>query len=97
MPPKYPNDEPCSERFLNERGGPLYPVPQSCPISGGALADHILPALDGVPDRPKRIEVIRAFQGWLRRHRHLVKPAEDPTLHQGLAAVRAALERLTKG
>lgn len=43
------------------------------------LRDDILHALEGAPGRPKRIEVIKSFFSWLRKHKRLVKPAEDPT------------------
>jgi integrase len=45
-----------------------------------SLRDHIIPALDGVPGRRHRVEVLKAFFSWLRRERHLVSRAEDVTL-----------------
>jgi integrase len=53
-----------------------------------SLRDHIIPALDGVPGRKHRIEVLKAFFSWLRRERHLVSRAEDPTLDLQLPASR---------
>ncbi len=53
-----------------------------------SLRDHIVPALDGVPGRKHRIEVLKAFFSWLRRERHLVPRAEDVTLDLQLPARR---------
>jgi integrase len=44
-----------------------------------SLRHHILPALDGVPGRRHRIEVIKAFYSWLRKERALIAAAQDPT------------------
>jgi integrase len=43
------------------------------------LRDHIAPALEGVPGRKQRIEVVKALYGWLRKERHLLTAAQDPT------------------
>ncbi|MBF5043182.1 tyrosine-type recombinase/integrase [Aggregicoccus sp. 17bor-14] len=51
--------------------------------SGGRrvqLTEHILPALASAPNRQHRIAVLKAFYGWLRKERHLITPAQDPTL-----------------
>lgn len=53
-----------------------------------SLRDHIIPALDGVPGRRHRIEVLKAFFSWLRRERHLVSRAEDVTLDLQVQARR---------
>jgi integrase len=44
-----------------------------------SLRDHIQPALDKAENARQRIEVIKALYGWLRKHRHTVTPAQDPT------------------
>lgn len=45
------------------------------------LRDHIKPALDRRRTcRPHRIIAIKAFYGWLRKERHLLISAQDPTL-----------------
>jgi integrase len=44
-----------------------------------SLRDHIQPALDRAENARQRIEVIKALYGWLRKHRHVVSPAQDPT------------------
>ena len=53
-----------------------------------SLRDHIVPALDGVPGRRHRMEVLKAFFSWLRRERHLVSRAEDATLDLQVPARR---------
>ena len=53
-----------------------------------SLRDQVIPALDGVPGRKHRIEVLKAFFSWLRRERHLVARAEDVTLDLQLPARR---------
>ena len=53
-----------------------------------SLPVHVLPALDGVPGRRHRIEVLKAFFSWLRRERHLVSRAEDVTLDLKVQARR---------
>jgi integrase len=44
-----------------------------------SLRDHIRPALDAAPNPKHRIETIKAFYGWLRKERHTISAAEDPT------------------
>lgn len=44
-----------------------------------SLRDHIRPALDSTPNERQRIEVIKALYGWLRKARHVITAAEDPT------------------
>lgn len=53
-----------------------------------SLRDHVIPALDGVPGRKHRIEVLKAFFSWLRRERHLVSRSEDVTLDLQVPARR---------
>lgn len=43
------------------------------------LRDHVRPALDSAPNTKHRIETIKAFYGWLRKERHTITAAEDPT------------------
>lgn len=43
------------------------------------IRDHIAPALERVRDRSTRIRVIKAFYGWLRKEKHEVTAAQDPT------------------
>lgn len=45
-----------------------------------SLGEHIVPALDGQPGRKHRVEVLKAFFSWLRRERHAITRAQDPTL-----------------
>lgn len=45
-----------------------------------SLPDQVIPALDGVPGRKHRVEVLKAFFTWLRTERHLVTRAQDVTL-----------------
>jgi hypothetical protein len=40
---------------------------------------HFEPALEGVPGRRHKIEVIKAFYGWMVKRKHLIDPHEDPT------------------
>lgn len=44
-----------------------------------SLRDHIRPALDSVKGSKHRIETIKAFYSWLRKERHLLTAAQDPT------------------
>lgn len=44
-----------------------------------SLRDHIRPALDRATNPRQRIETIKAFYGWLRKERHTISAAEDPT------------------
>lgn len=44
------------------------------------LAEDILPPLDKGGRRQHRIAVLKAFYGWLRKVRHALTPAEDPTM-----------------
>lgn len=45
------------------------------------MRDHIAPALARRPTcRPARIIALKAFMGWLRKVRHVLAHAEDPTL-----------------
>ncbi|MBI5071266.1 MAG: site-specific integrase [Deltaproteobacteria bacterium] len=43
------------------------------------LVDHIDPALDKATDRGTRIRVLKAFYGWLRKEKHVLRAADDPT------------------
>jgi integrase len=44
-----------------------------------SLRDHIRPALDSARNAKHRIATIKAFYGWLRKERHAITAAEDPT------------------
>lgn len=45
------------------------------------LTADILPALDDDPgSRPHKIAVLKSLYGWLRKVRHAITPAEDPTM-----------------
>lgn len=44
------------------------------------VRDHIAPPLEGAPGRGHKIEVIKAFYGWLRKVRHVLTAGEDCTL-----------------
>jgi len=44
------------------------------------LRDHIGPALEKAGDKATRVRVLKAFYGWLRKERHALTYAEDPTL-----------------
>lgn len=44
------------------------------------LQHHIAPALEKAADKATRARVLKAFYGWLRKERHLLTYAEDPTL-----------------
>lgn len=44
-----------------------------------SIRDHIMPALDKVPNPKQRIQTIKAFYAWLRKERHAITAAEDPT------------------
>jgi integrase len=52
------------------------------------LGCDLVPALDAAPSRKQRIEVIKAFYGWLREHRHVLRSAEDPTLDLAVPQAR---------
>ncbi len=52
------------------------------------LATELVPALDDVPSRKQRIEVIKALYGWLREERHVLRAAEDPTLDLAVPQAR---------
>jgi hypothetical protein len=43
------------------------------------LRDHIQPALEKAAGKRHRIEVIRAFYGWLRKEKNTIRAHEDPT------------------
>jgi integrase len=43
------------------------------------LAADVLPHLERVSDRGTKIRVLKAFYSWLRKERHLVRAAQDPT------------------
>jgi integrase len=43
------------------------------------LRDHIRPALDKAIGQRHRIETLKAFYGWMRKERHMLTAAEDPT------------------
>jgi integrase len=43
------------------------------------LRDHVLPALQGEASRDQKIRVLKAFFSWLRKEKHLLCAAEDPT------------------
>ncbi len=43
------------------------------------LAEHILPHLNRTPGKATKIRVLKGFYSWLRKERHLVKAAQDPT------------------
>ena len=45
-----------------------------------SLADHILPALRRATARPQRTAVLKVLYAWLRKERHSITAAEDPTL-----------------
>jgi len=52
-----------------------------------SLPQIVIPALDGTLDAPKKtkgrahkIATLKALYGWLRKHRHLLTSAEDPTV-----------------
>lgn len=56
------------------------------------LREHIKPAIEARPtNRKHRIIAIKAFFGWLRRERHLLTNAQDPTLD--LSVPQATPER----
>lgn len=44
-----------------------------------SLRDHIQPALDREKNPKHRIETLKALYGWLRKKRHWISAAEDPT------------------
>ncbi len=44
-----------------------------------SLRHHIRPALDTAKNEKHRIETIKALYGWLRKERHTISAAEDPT------------------
>jgi integrase len=43
------------------------------------VRDHLRPALDRATSSRQRIETIKAFYGWMRKERHIIATAEDPT------------------
>lgn len=45
-----------------------------------SLRDHIKPALERRKSRAHRIIAIKSFYSWLRKERHLLTSAQDPTL-----------------
>lgn len=45
-----------------------------------SLAEHIKPALSGTAGRAHKIAVLKFFFAWLRKEKHLVALAEDPTV-----------------
>lgn len=45
-----------------------------------SVPKHVLPPLDEVTSRTHRIAVLKCLYSWLRRVRHQLAPAEDPTL-----------------
>jgi hypothetical protein len=59
-----------------------------------SLRDHIRPALDSAPNPKHRIETIKAFYGWLRKERHTISAAEDPT-HGTLSVPQGRPEQWT--
>lgn len=48
------------------------------------LRDHILPPLEKAPGRRAKMSDIKAFYGWLRKVRHVITSAEDPTIDMPL-------------
>lgn len=44
------------------------------------LRDHLLPAMENVPDRRLWVVTIKALFRYLRKHRHLITSAQDPTV-----------------
>ena len=62
------------------------------------LRDHVLPALDrpdGKTCRPQRIAVVKVLFAWLRKERHDITTAEDPTFGQ-LSVPQAKPEQLKR-
>ena len=59
------------------------------------LRDHVSPVLEEVTARTHRIEVLKAFYGWLRRERHAIATAEDPT-YGALSVPQARPEQWTR-
>jgi integrase len=53
-------------------------------LQRATLRDHILPALEKVSGRRHRMVVVKALYSWLRKERHLLTSAEDPTLDLAL-------------
>jgi integrase len=53
-----------------------------------SLRDHVIPLLDGQPGRKHRVEVLKAFFGWLRKERRLITRAQDVMLDLPVPARR---------
>jgi hypothetical protein len=54
------------------------------------VRDNILPPLEGAPGRPHKIEVIKAFFGWLRKVQHVITAADDCTLDLAVPQAKPA-------
>ncbi len=52
---------------------------EGCDLRELSLTDRILPALEGVPARGPRIAVLKRLYSWLRKVKHALTLAEDPT------------------
>ena len=57
-----------------------------------SLTDHILPALQGEANRQHRIAVLKALYSWLRKEKHVLGAAQDPTF-QTLSVPQAQPEQ----
>ena len=53
---------------------------QGVNLRRASLRDHIMPALEKASSRGQRIAILKAFFSWLRKERHVITSAEDPTL-----------------
>jgi hypothetical protein len=72
-------------------------------LRGVSLAGVIVPALDGTLERPKRVKsrahkiaALKTLYSWLRRERHLLTAAEDPTVDLAVPQSQPAQRTMQK-
>lgn len=72
-------------------------------LRGLSLTHVIIPALDGTLEEPKttksrahKIATLKALYSWLRRERHLITSAEDPTLDLKVPQAQPSQRRMQK-
>lgn len=72
-------------------------------LRGLSLPMHIVPALDGTIERPARVKgrahkiaTLKALYSWLRKERHLLSSAEDPTADLSVPQSQPAQRRMQK-
>jgi hypothetical protein len=68
-----------------------------------SLAGHVVPALDGALDQPKKVKgrahkiaTLKALYSWLRRERHVLTSAQDPTMDLAVPQAQPAQRRQVK-